>query len=163
MAKTRDARVKNSLGNDESVPFPGAGSTELACRHLDDGEAPEGADDAPRRHGQPGLHHAPVPSGDEDVDGKTHEKRVHHVRGGDDERVTGLEPLAAEQAALARGRIEGPFEHCRNRQPRALVQQPARDGCTPQQRPQEVVLQNVPGGYGMPDRMMGMRMRYLTG
>lgn len=155
--------MKNSIRHHEAVAGHRARSLQLVGRHLDNRETPQRAHEAAGGHAAARFHDPPGARHDEDVDRKPHEERVHHVRGRDDERVARRERITPQQAPLARSRIERAFEGRGDGQTGPLVDQPEWTAGSPQQRTEKVRLQLADPAYGIPLRMIGIRMRYLTG
>jgi hypothetical protein len=141
----------------QRVASPRARVGQRSRPHLHDRKAAPGADDTAGRHVRGCFQDYPCARDDEDVDRETHEERVDHVARGNDESVTFRKPVAPEQTALSRGRIEGWFEHRGHNQPGSLVAQREWRRAASGQRAQKVRFQ------GLSDRMMAIRIRYLTG
>jgi hypothetical protein len=163
MTKTRDARVKNSLSDGDSIPGNCLRAGQFPGRQLDHGKAAQRAHDPSRRNIGARLDDPAVAGGEEDVDRKPHEERVHHVRRRDDQGMARGKRIAPQKAALSCRRVERRFECGRYRKPGALVDEPEGPPLSLEERTEEMCLHGSERRQGMPVRMIGIRNRYFTG
>ena len=115
MTKTRDARVKNSLSYGDSVPGNCLRAGQFSGCQLDHGKPPERPDNASSRDVGAGFDDAAIARDEEDVDWKSHEERVHHVRWRNDQGMARRERVSAQQATFARCGVECRLESGRYR------------------------------------------------
>ena len=139
----RSARRRRLLRTDdrEAIADFGAAAIQLARGELDYRKCAHAPRDPPRGNVVPRFQHAPVSRDKDDVDGKSHEERVHEIRGSEDEGVSRRQTLASEQTAVAGMRISGKLENGRKELTRAVVSERNRTGRPPQQRLKEMRLQ----------------------
>ena len=163
MTKTRDARVKNSPSDGDSVPGNCLRAGQFPRRQLDHRKAPQRPDDPPGRNIGAGLDNTAIARNEEDVDRKAHEERVDHVRRRNDQGMARRQRVAAQKAALTRRRVECRLERGRYRKPGALVDEPEGSPLRLEERTKKVSLHGSDATQGMPVRMIGIRSLYFTG
>lgn len=128
-----------------AVAGPRARGRQRARGQLDHGESAQRSHNPPAGYVGPDLQDVTVSCDEKQIDWKTHEERMHHVRRRDDQGMPGRKIGAAQEAAIARRRLECRFQMRRNRYACAFVLQDVPGAVLTQKRAEKMRFQEIPG------------------
>jgi hypothetical protein len=109
--------------------------------HLDNCEPSKRADNPTCGHVASRFQDATASVDDEYVDRKSHEKRVHHVRRRNDQRLPGSQRVTPQEPTIPRCGIQSRLKSCGDVLSGSLVEQPERTFAAAKQRLQKVRFQ----------------------
>ena len=130
-SRGEDRSNRHAVSSDQLTP------PERAGRQLDRGKCSQRQRDPPRAETFHRLQHAAVAPHEQEIDREAHEARVNGTARGEQKRVTLGQPVASQQPAASRLRVDRGLNNRGDNGPVAIIHQRARRSAWSEQEPKE--------------------------